>query len=133
MKLYTPVQNILLLIFRIVLGGGMIYGHGLRKIERVFGPRPVEFGDPIGIGSEPSLYLIVFAEVVCSSLIIIGLFTRLATIPLIIAMGVVVFTVQWGKEFGDMEVPLLYLVGFFILLAFGAGRYSIDQYRRKAW
>ena len=111
----------------------MFYGHGIGKIERVFGPRPVKFGDPLGIGAELSLYLVAFAEGICAALLMLGLFTRLATIPLIVTMGVVVFVVKWKNGFGDMELPLVYLVGFLSILVFGPGRFSIDQLRRKAW
>ncbi len=45
----------------------------------------------MGIGSTASLALVVFAEFFCGLFIVIGLFTRLAAIPLIIASCVVVF------------------------------------------
>src|SRR5690606_37118575 len=61
----------------------LVYGYG--KLERYLnGER--SFADPIGIGEELSLILTIFAEFVCSLLLIAGLFTRAALVPLIFTM-----------------------------------------------
>lgn len=133
MKSNSVFQNLMLLLLRLAFGGAMLGAHGLSKIRRALTAEEIKFGDPIGIGPELSLYLAAFAEGFCAFLIIIGLFTRLATIPLIITMGVIVFIVHLNDPFSDMEVPLLYLVGFLTILAFGAGRYSLDALRKKPW
>lgn len=55
-----------------------------------------------------------------------GAFTRLATIPLIFSMLVVIFIVHANDPFQMKELPLLYL-GIYVLLFFtGAGRISLD-------
>ncbi len=126
-------QDLMLLLLRLVFGGAMLGAHGLRKMKRALSGDEIKFGDPIGIGPELSLYLAAFAEGVCAILIILGLFTRLSTIPLIITMCVIVFVVHLKDPFSDMELPLLYLAGFLTILAFGAGRYSFDTYRKKPW
>lgn len=129
MNMRTTWQDIALLLFRVVLGGSMIVGHGLRKLEQVTGGEEIRFGDPLGLGPELSLYMALFAEVVCAGLIVLGLFTRLATIPLIITMAVVVIFVQMGKPFSNMELPLIYLAGFIVIAIFGGGRFALDYYR----
>lgn len=133
MESKTAFQDISLLLARLAFGGSMLYGHGLRKVQRILTSGEVTFSDPIGLGPELSLYLAAFAECVCAGLIILGLFTRLATIPLIFTMLVVLVFIQLRNSFGDMEVPLLYLFGFLLILAFGAGHYSLDVYRKKLW
>jgi putative oxidoreductase len=73
-----------------------------------------------------SLALTVFAEVLCSFLLIIGLGTRLATIPLIIMMLTIIFVVHWNDPFSKTEFALLFMVPYVCILLMGAGRISID-------
>lgn len=70
------------------------------------------------------------AEVGCGALLILGLFTRLATIPLLVVMGVAIWKVHWGKyplDQGGMEYPLVLAAGLFSLLTSGAGALSMDR------
>lgn len=129
----STIQNLALLLMRLVFGGAMLGAHGIPKIRRLMSGEPIKFGDPFGIGQELSLYLAVFSEGLCAVLIIVGLFTRLATIPLIITMLVVVFLVHWYDPFSKMELPLLYLSGYMLILVFGGGTFSLDGYRKKLW
>lgn len=120
-----------LLILRLFLGGVMLYSHGWGKMMKLFGDDPIKFADPIGIGMEASLWLTVFAEVVCAFLIAIGLTTRWATIPLIITMLVAVFVIHADDPFGKKEFALLYMVPLITLLLSGAGRFSLDSLFNK--
>ena len=117
--------NLALFILRISLGFFMIYGHGWRKLMKIIQGN-FEFGDPLGIGSTPSLILAAFAEVICAFLIIIGYKTKWATIPLIITMAVVYFLVHFSDPFGRQEKALLYLFGYVALLLTGPGKLSLD-------
>ena len=47
-----------------------------------------KFGDPIGLGSTLSLALVTTPEFICALLIILGLGTRLAAVPVVISMSV---------------------------------------------
>ncbi len=69
----------------------------------------------------------VFAEVFCPVLLVFGLFTRYATIPLLITMGVAVFVVHGGDSFSKQELGLVYFVAFLTLLLAGPGKYSLDS------
>ena len=53
--------------------------------------------------------------------------TRLAAIPLIIAMSVAVFFSHHGRIFGDGEHAALYLAGYMALLFTGPGKISMDR------
>lgn len=114
-----------LLILRVLVGITMLT-HGLAKLTS-FSELSETFPDPIGLGRVLSLMLIIGAEVGCSLFIIVGAFTRLATIPLIFSMLVVIFVVHGSDPFQMVkELPLLYL-GIYILLFFsGAGKISLD-------
>jgi putative oxidoreductase len=78
------------------------------------------------LGSSVSLSLTIFAELFCALLIVIGLFTRLATIPLIVTMCVALFKAHNSDFFGEGEMAALYLGAFITILLTGPGKYSVD-------
>ena len=100
--------------------------HGIPKVKMIIAG-DLTFGDPIGLGPETSLVLVAFAEAVCGLLVILGLGTRWATIPLIIAMGVAALIHHTADPFGTKEKPLLFLIIFITLLLTGGGKYSLDR------
>tara|TARA_R110001592_G_scaffold181632_1_gene424439 strand:+ start:63 stop:485 length:423 start_codon:yes stop_codon:yes gene_type:complete len=114
-----------LLLLRVGLGVMMLthgYPKFLKLIEGNF-----QFGDPIGLGVEVSLSLAVLAEFLCSILLILGLFSRYALVPLIVTMAVALFVVHSADPFGTQEKPALYLLTFFFLFIAGPGKYSLDH------
>ena len=117
--------NFSMLFIRIVFGLFMIAKHGYTKMIN-FQTLQTQFYNFFGIGSRFSLILDIFAEVICPLFIVLGLFTRLASIPLIIAMLVVIFGADAGKPFLDSELAFVYLAAYVTLLLCGPGRVSID-------
>jgi putative oxidoreductase len=109
----------------------MMLTHGMGKFDMLISHRAHEFVDPIGLGPTQSLVLAVFAEVFCSILILCGLFTRFACIPLIITMGVAVLGVHLNEGFGRWELPLLYLLIYVTIMVVGPAKYSLDRYIKK--
>lgn len=102
--------------------------HGAGKFSKLFGDAPIKFADPLGVGVTASLALAVFAEVFCSVLLILGLTTRLAAIPLLITMLVIAFVVHANDGFGKQELPLLYSIIYLSIAITGAGVISIDNW-----
>ncbi|MEY3369216.1 MAG: hypothetical protein RI973_2371 [Bacteroidota bacterium] len=129
--LQTKSTDLALLLLRLIFGGLMIINHGWKKLMKFFADGPLEFGDPIGIGAPASLVLVTFAEVGCALLLMIGLYTRLATIPLIITMAVAGFVVHLGDGLKEMEMALLYFFAYIALGLTGPGWYSLDAQLRK--
>ncbi len=129
--MHTRSVDIALLILRLGLGFTMIYGHGWGKLMRFFADDPIQFSDPFGLGPEISLALVTFAEVICAALLAVGLFSRLATIPLIITMLVAAFYAHIDDPFSRMEKPIMYLIAYVSLLLAGPGWYSLDEQWRK--
>lgn len=119
-----------LLLLRVIVGVFMMT-HGFGKLKMLLGPGEIQFADPIGIGLELSLILAVFAEFFCSILLILGLGTRLAAIPLMITMMVAGFVVHSADPFQVKEFALLYGVVFTALFITGPGRYSLDYWLSK--
>lgn len=118
-------KDIGLAFFRIAVST-MMLTHGLSKFQKLISGN-FEFGDPIGIGATPSLFLAVIGEFICPILIIIGLKTRLSAIPVAVTMAVAVFIAHGADDFGTKEKPLLYLVAFITIILVGPGKFSIDR------
>ncbi len=117
--------NAAMLVLR--LGSGILMmNHGYSKLVN-FSTLQHKFMNFLGMGSTLSLALVIFAEFFCALFIIIGLFTRLAVIPLIIVMAVALFKAHNGDVFGDGEVAALYLTAYLTLLFVGPGKISVDS------
>ncbi|HEX7086514.1 MAG TPA: DoxX family protein [Vicinamibacterales bacterium] len=125
---FLPVNpDFALLLLRVTFGAGLLYLHGWGKLTG-YPERMHRFADPFGIGSPVSLALSIFAEVVCSALIVLGLFTRFAALVCVINMTVAfTFAHQmrlWGERNG--ELAFAYLIVFLAIFIAGPGRYSMD-------
>ncbi|MDX1408063.1 MAG: DoxX family protein, partial [Saprospiraceae bacterium] len=64
---------------------------------------------------------------ICAALLVAGLATRLAAIPLMITMAVAFFLVHADDPVLDREVAMLYLVVYAVIYLIGPGRFSLDQ------
>lgn len=115
-----------LLILRLAIAVLMLT-HGIAKLNTLLEGGEIKFPDPIGVGPVLSLVLAVFAEVFCSALILIGLATRLAVLPLIITMVIAVLVIHGADGMAEKELGLHYLVAYLVLLFAGSGRFSIDS------
>lgn len=124
----TTYNDLGLLVLRLFLGLAMLFAHGIGKWGRLFGEEDIKFADPFGIGAIPSLALAVLAEVICSILLVVGLLTRWALVPLVITMLVAAFVVHGSDGFGGMEKALLFGVGYVTLLLTGPGKFSMDYF-----
>ena len=117
-------------VLRLGTGSLILMNHGMDKLIH-FSQKAGAFADPFGIGSTASLALDIFAEFFCSIFIILGLFTRLACIPLIIAMVIALFIAHKGEFFGQGELAGLFLIVFSTILFAGPGRLSLDRFLVK--
>ncbi|MDR6569477.1 DoxX family protein [Chitinophaga ginsengisegetis] len=113
-----------MLVLRLV-SGGLILLHGWPKLIN-FTAKMNSFPDPLGVGHKISLGMVVFAEVFCAVLLIMGLLTRLASAPLVICMGVIIFMIHGHDPVSEKEMPILFLAAFVTLLFTGPGRFSLD-------
>ncbi|MGH7126994.1 MAG: DoxX family protein [Planctomycetaceae bacterium] len=125
----APLRRMLrslgLLVLRVGLGGTILYGHGWDKLSS-FREKAGDFYDPFGLGGTTSLALATFAEFFCSILVMLGLATRLAAIPLMGTMGTAFFLYHADDPFQIKELALVYLVGWTTLLLTGPGELSLD-------
>jgi len=121
-KLFNEIG---LLLLRVVPSVMMIT-HGYPKFQNLISG-DIQFGDPIGIGVVPSLFLAVVGELICPIIIILGFKTRWAAVPAAITMGVAAFIAHGADPFARKEMALLYLTFFVVIMLVGPGKYSIDK------
>ena len=121
----SNATDLALLVARVGIAALMLT-HGIPKMMMLFSGAPVQFPPVMGLSAELSLGLTVFAEVLCSVLLLAGFATRLATIPLIITMLVAAFIIHAADPFGKQEPGLQYLLVYIVLLFAGSGKYSFD-------
>jgi putative oxidoreductase len=117
--------NVATLALRLAFGLLLLIDHGLGKITH-FSNLEYTFFDFLNIGHRWSLVLCIFAEVFCSSLIALGLFTRLAAFVLVINFAIANFLALKGQPLAGHESALTFLVAFFAILLTGPGRISVD-------
>ncbi len=114
--------SIAILILRLTVGLIMMK-HGMEKLSD-FNAKHLSFNYLFGA---PTDYILtIFAELFCSIFLVLGLFTRFALIPLIIAMGVAFFKYH-HNSINDGETSLLYFIAYIVLLLTGPGKISIDK------
>ncbi|KPE51137.1 DoxX family protein [Chryseobacterium indologenes] len=123
-------KDLVLLVVRVFIGFAML-SHGFPKLQMLIGGGKIEFYDFIGLGPLISLILTVFAEFVCSILLILGLFTRVSLGFLIFTMIIAAFMVHGADSFDKREMSLVYLSVYLLLLVFGAGKVSVDHMIEK--
>ena len=117
-----------LLVLRVWLGLTMLLNHGLHKATH-FADLAKKFS-PVIYSSHVSLGLVVFAEVGCSVLLIIGLLSRFASLGLAINMGVAFFIAHKASLAmgpGSGELAFIYLAGYVALFFSGPGKLSADK------
>ena len=97
---------------------------GVGRFTKIGIPAPQFFAPFVGI-----------VEIVCGTLLIVGVLTRLATIPLIIDISVAILTTKvpmlsaagfWSMAH-EARTDYCMLLGLVFLLLVGSGPYSIDR------
>lgn len=117
--------NLAALALRLAFGLLLCINHGFDKLLH-FSKLEYTFADPFHIGHRWTLLCVIFAEVFCSLLLTLGLFTRIAALVLCIEMAVAAFIIHKGQSLAIHEPALLYLSAFFAVLMVGPGRVSVD-------
>jgi len=122
-------NSLLLLAVRIVFGL-LLLSHGIQKWN-AFPELSSSFPDPLGLGSQISLSLAIFGELVCSLGFIFGILYRLAMIPMIFTMLVAFFVIHGQDPFAVKELAFIYLAVYIIMYITGPGKYAIDHFLTK--
>lgn len=111
--------------------GILFIPHGWTKLVH-FTERSDTFHSFLGLGSTLSLSLCIFAEVVCAFFLLIGLFTRLSAIVLIINTLVILYVNQWNIfANNNADHAAILLIGVVCVLIAGPGKISLDEILAK--
>lgn len=122
---FPVLRDFGILLFRAFAGLSMLT-HGYPKLMKIING-DISFPDPIGMGTALSLYCITFAEFFCAILLVVGLFSRLSTLPLIFGMFVAGIIFHGPDPYATKELALVYMAAYSILLVTGPGRFSLDH------
>ncbi len=104
--------------------------HSLDKVTKFF----TELKIPM-----PALNAVVvgYSELVCGALLVIGLCTRLATVPLIVSMVVAILTAKLADIHGLFDLvgadEFTYLCVLMMLAVIGPGQASLDALLTRRW
>ncbi len=122
-------------IFRIVLGAfitfkGLFYITHMNELELTTSGINVYFAGVV------LTHYIVFAHILGGPLIVFGLFTRIVSViqlPILIGALIFVNLPKGILSVANMElwVSAVVLAGLVVFIIFGAGRFSLDEKRRK--
>lgn len=126
----SKLDNIILLLLRLVLAYGF-YTPAKIKLNDIGA-----IADWLNSMNYPlptvNAYLATITEAAGVILLFLGLGTRLISIPLLVVMLVAIFTVHISNGFnaGDngFEIPLYYLMMLLVLIVYGGGKFSIDNF-----
>lgn len=108
----------------------LLHVHGLPKVFN-FSEELTRIEDPFGLGPWMSLLPAIFAEVVCPIFILIGLFTRLACLPIIGVLLVAMVFVHPEWSVAEGQFGWLLLIIFTTLAITGPGSWSVSVHKRQ--
>ncbi|MEZ6070823.1 MAG: DoxX family protein [Pirellulales bacterium] len=126
MQVTNVIGSIGLLILRVSFGLMMLIGHGWPKLAG-FGEMADGFPDPLGMGGRLSMMAAIGAEVGCSILLVLGLGTRLAALPLAFTMVVALVMIHGSDPWQTRELAAVYLTVYATLFLTGGGIFSLDR------
>ncbi len=123
-------------IFRILLGAFITF-KGFEFMYNIESLKNTTHGITMMFSGAALAHYIIFAHALGGPLILVGLFTRaMCLIQLPILIGAVIF-VNSPKGFlsignhMELEISLIAMVGVIVFMIFGAGRFSVDEKRRR--
>jgi putative oxidoreductase len=118
-----------LLLGRLAVGL-LFLSTGWGKVHDI--PKVTKFFETLGIPA-PGFHavLVGYSELLCGTALVVGLLSRLATIPLIVSMTVALLTAKLGEIHGVFDLvgqdEFTYLVVLVMIAALGPGKLSVDH------
>lgn len=119
-----------LLFLRITLSLELIIVHGLKKLG-IGVMEEEKIPNPFHLYERFNNDMALLANLVFPVLVLFGLFTRLATLPILVVTLTGYFIVHWKDSLLISDVPFMYSIAFISILIMGPGKYSLDKYLFK--
>lgn len=122
---YRPDAGLLFL--RLTASFMLLHVHGWPKVAN-YTAELTRIEDPFGFGPHFSLLAAIAAEVICPLLIAIGLFTRLAALPVLSVLLVAMLVVHPQWSIAEGQFGWLLLIAFTTIVLCGPGAWSADAW-----
>lgn len=122
--------DLALLFLRVSSAALMLFIHGLPKLLH-FQQELSRIEDPLHLGPYITLTLAIFAETICPLFVALGIFTRLACLPVLVVLVIAMLLVHPDWSLADGQFGWLFLVLFITITMAGPGRFSIAKW--PAW
>jgi len=123
----SSFNNLALMGFRILLAFQLFRVHGLKKFRLENGQKE-QIPNPLHLPEKWNGLIATFSDIVVPFLIILGIGTRLAVLPTIGVTAIGYFVVHRKDSLEVRDVPYMYTLSLLLILALGAGKYSLDYY-----
>ena len=140
MPIQSSTSGLGLFLVRLLVGGVFL----TEGIQKFLFPAALGAGRFAKIGIPAPQYTAPFVggvEVLFGGLLILGLFTTLSAIPLLIDISVALYTTKWPMlrkdgvwpTLHESRVDLCMFLGLLAILLLGPGGFSFDRFRRRSF
>lgn len=116
-----------LLFLRVSSSALLFVVHGYPKLLDM-GGELARIEDPFGLGAHFSLLAALAAEVVCPPFLMLGLFTRVACLPVLVVLAVAMGVVHREWSLAEGQFGWLLLICFISIALCGPGQLSLDTW-----
>jgi len=123
----SAFNNSALLIFRVLLSLELFRVHGMKKF-RVQNGKKEQVPNPLHLPDRLNGLVATISDTVVPFLIMLGIGTRLVILPTIGVTAIGYFVVHRNDPLEVRDVPYMYTLSLLLILAVGAGTYSLDHY-----
>jgi len=123
----SDVNNILILVFRLLLMLELFRVHGMKKFRVENGERE-HVPNPLHLPERLNALIATFSDTVVPFLVALGLGTRLVLLPTIGVTAIGYFVVHRKDNIEVRDVPYMYTLSLLLLWSLGPGTHSIDTY-----
>ncbi|MCX2484987.1 DoxX family protein [Pedobacter sp. MR2016-24] len=123
----ADINNIFVLIFRLLLMLELFRVHGMKKFRVENGQRE-HVPNPLHLPEKLNALVATFSDTVVPFLVALGLGTRLVLLPTIGVTAIGYFVVHRKDNIEVRDVPYMYTLALLLLWAVGPGTYSMDTY-----
>lgn len=122
--------NICMLFFRMAVCLEIIFVHGFKKLG--IGVADAEkIPNPLHLPEIFNNAFAVSANIFFPFLVMIGLCTRISTLPTLAVTLTGYFVLHWNDAALIKDTPYIYSIIFLLILVLGPGKYSFDNYIYK--
>lgn len=123
----SQINNVVILIFRMLLMLELFRVHGMKKFRVENGQRE-QVPNPLHLPDKLNAMVAEFSDTIVPVLVFAGLGTRIFLLPAIGVTAIGYFVVHRHDSAEVRDVPYMYTLSLLLLWAVGSGTYSLDHY-----